>query len=391
MPNTNIVTLRKGTWFQMRTNDESLLGEIVDFQRDETNRDLYWLKCNMVFNYGDNVSMDYEKLYSSRDFEEFIQLELYSEENGRNMLQHAMARLRDSEELAVEGLSRIIREHRGDIPPRTIMDRVRQAVDAVPVADEETPREPERVYTGIQGFNPVGTMPTIDSKTFKTPLGSGDMKSVLSLYEANPDTSWEAINIIIQETGHLLLTYTHADLRDQIIQQKVKTLLNTDTIELEVNRLYKLTFNDLSTSAIYLGKERWAMHAETCNQIDDIRGKEFVSIFENQLRYFKITNLDDQDMADRIKRRVIPDINPQEIQSCAESGNLKITCVASEEKTLITKNEIGKNWEKAFVYIYYLGGTIDNRMNLKDFDDVDSIKKLATVRGDNLVLEALAA
>ncbi len=428
----NVVTLKKGTWFQMSTDQDRLLGEIVDFQRDEANPDLYWLKCNMLFDYGADAGMDTEKLYSSRDFEGFRELYLYEEDEGRSMLIRALEHTRAREEEppprgdtiadALERLRRIIPidisvPDRLDETGRPEQERIftgpgepveegraqetrrprrrrenGQAEDRDRDGVQEAAREPERVYLGTQGFNPLGLFPTIATQEFKTPLGSGDMKAVLSLYEANPKSSWEAVNVIIQETGHLLLTYTNATLRDKIIQHKVKSMLNTNTFELEVNGLYKLEYDGVSTTAMYLGAERWATHPETCNQIEDLRGKKLTAVFAIQLTSFKVSEVtDDPALAELINGTILPDINPRDIAHYAERGNLEITCIANEEKEVIVKKEIGKNWEKAFVYAYYLGGELDTKMALKEFDDVDSIMKLATAREDAPVLQALAA
>ncbi len=404
MRQTDTVVLKKGTWFQMRNNDEALLGEIVDFQQDEDNPELYWLKCIMHFDYNTQSDMEFEKLYSSRDFEGFRDLQLYTSDAGEDLLENATENSERDDEVTSDAETTNVREMlnrlatgraiRGDYPELQ-RDRRRERVvgPGEPTREGDARAEPvaEPVYIRRTEFNDNQPLPSDDSERFQTPLGSGDMKSIVSLFNVNPSASWETINTIIEETGHLLLSYTNSSTREKIIQTKLNFLAAHDWVTLEVKGLYEFEFKDKITKAVYLGEHHWLMNPDENNDIDGLKGHAYTKIDMDLIQNFSVNKLDDSSLALEISNEVMLHIEPNDLQYLSDQGSQEIFCIASGERIQLIKKDISKSWEKALVYDYYLGGSLDLRLSIKDFNEVSSIKKLATVREDAPVLEALAA
>ncbi len=422
MRQTDTVVLKKGTWFQMRNNEEALLGEIVDFQQDEENPELYWLKCKLHFDYNAEQEMDQEKLYSSRDFETFRDLQLYTEDAGEDLLENAIDNIRergDRDEREMPNIGEELARLAGEamqagigrlIPDTVENDQRRPVVDPGPSRERRRPRErvegpgepthaepregetrEEPVYIRRTEYNDNQPLPSDDSERFKTPLGSGDMKSIVSLFNVNSSASWETINTIIEETGHLLLSYTNSSTREKIIQTKLNFLAAHDWVTLEVKSLYELEFKDKITKAVYLGGDHWLMNPEENNDIDGLKDHAYIKIDMDRIQNFSVKKLDDSSLVLDIGTKVMSHVNPSDLQYLSDRGSQEIFCMATGERAQLTKKDISKSWEKALVYDYYLGGSLDLRLSIKDFNEVDSVKKLATVREDAPVLEALAA
>ncbi len=406
----NTVTLKKGTWFQMRNSNGTFLGEILDYQQDEGNPDLYWFKCRLLFNYDQYELIDDDKLFSNRDFEAFNELVLHSPEAGEHLLNEHTAvverRVREREELAPEGATPGL-PHTAPLTP--VREAIEQAAGIGPTPrhgrirpTEELGRDrddgqdlpesvPERDYLEGSFFNRETPRPDIETTHFKTPLGSGNMKSILKVYEAQPKDSWDAIDNMIEETGHLLLTYTKDNVRQEIIQQKLDYLLNHAWINIEINVLYQLKFNDQITKALYLGNYHWASLPNEANDIYGLNDRSFFIVVPEEMKDFTITEIQDNTLFLQIGSQVIPEINPEEISRLAENGSAEVYCSVEETRNTISKKDISENWEKALVYNYYIADTISDKLEIKDFDDVASITKLATTREDSVVLAALAA
>ncbi len=412
---TNTVTLKKGTWFRMDHDGLAQLGEIVDFQRDESNPDLFWFKCIIHFKYNESQETNVEKLYSSQDFERFNRLELYEAEAGQEILSNA-TRMSVEEPERLRGIQELLRDMTEGINPLGMIDRDgERPIRAREIEDTETARDirrpaqrrprgqqdqavdpseetrPEPDYTRAFHFHDETDRTMEETVPFKTPLGSGDMKTILKLFMASPVESWRAIDTIVEETGHLIMTYANASTRQKIIQTKINFLVKHNWIDLEVKSLYELEFKDEKTKAIYLGGNYWAMQAETDNSIIGLAGRTHTKIDTVLIQNFKINKLEDSALSLEIGSKVLPTINPTDIDYFAEQGNEEVFCIATAEREFLVKKDINKSWEKALTYDYYLGGAIDPRVSVKEFNDVDSIRKLATIKEDAMVLEALAA
>ncbi len=376
----NNVVLRKGTWFQMRNGEEASLGEIVDFQKDEDHPELYWFKCQIHFDFIANEPTDREKLYSSLDFETFYQLRLLEKEAGEQLLEDAITHARALHEGPVqsirEGFDRAAMERR----PRPRTGQGLEAASRQEIGEEEDPvMVPEPAYLNISAFSIEEESSLIASKYYTIPLGSGSMKTILKMYSAQPKEFWETINASIEETGHLLLTYTNIDLRQTIVNQKINYLLNHETVTLKVKELYKLNFKDQETEAMYLGDGYWTTLNMTSNTIDGLRGKSFSNIDNKILNKFTVTPIYNGELSIEIEQTVLPSIDPQQLERLADAGEAKVVCVTSSERNAIPSSDISKNWEKAFEYNYYTSAELDPRLDLTAFQAVDNIKKLATI------------
>ncbi len=428
---TENVTLRKGTWFYFSTETETKLAEIVDYQVDDERSDLHWFKCIMKYDARAEESMDSEKVYSSRNFEQFRSLDLFDEERGREILRDFEQRdqrrrehqrqeqqeREEGEESDIEETSdregRNIAEVLEDLvsetrrnrttearprPARTRPARARPATQPtyaepndinIPQTGEAS--APEREYQPRSVFPTEAARANIRGKNFKVPVGSGDMKSVIKLYEADNELSREAIDNIVNETGHLLLTHTGHDTRQKIINQKLDFLAKHKWMDLVINEMYQLEYNDKITIAIYLGKQHWAMHPSLKNEISELTGKTFVLIEDQIIKNMIIeeySKISDDEMYHSIKNTFV-EINPEEIQYLSEDRNSTIYCKSRTESEAISKRDVSKNWEKALVYNYYLGESLDSRLDIKAFKDAKAIEKLAKVRDDTKVLAAL--
>ncbi len=367
---TTEVNLNRGTWYLAKVSRESdaILGEIIDFQEDPEAPGLHWFACVNRFNITNNSETDDRVRYSSRDFEQFSTLDLFSSEDGNLHL-------------------------------RTLTERSQvigsQDMTAEPTESAES-EESARSYIDNNVFSEEGSLeslPRSSSKKYSRSLGSGDMKTMLKVYEANPALSFGVINDVIDETGHLLLTYTSNAIRQKIINQKIDWLSNRHTMSLSPDNLYKLSYRGKDTIAVYLGDQYWAMHPEQSNSIPDLIGNKFVNIQKNLMINFNVQRLDfsqDREIHSSILETSVSDINPERIQMMKNAGDTDVYVLSEETLDRIPKKNISKNWQKAFVYNYYIGGTIDTKLDLKHFDDSDSIEKLAEARKDRSVLMALA-
>ncbi len=378
---SNQVTLKKGTWFYFRHDNEAKLGEIIDFAKDEERPDLYWFQCTLHYDLQVNQEIDENKLLSSRNFEQFRELDLMTEEDGENALERLIERDRERRQ----------QEQEQESPERPTRERPTRAVESEESEPEDTDSEdaaePERDYISSQMFRPTHGSLNILSSNFKTPLGSGDMKSILKIYEADSDRSWQAVDTMIEQTGHLLLTYTNAATRRSIINHKVDYLASHDWQELEVRALYELTYGNLITKAIYLGGNHWMTKPYDHNAIDGLEGKILIAIGVNEIKDFRVARIEDNEIRDFILDS-IDGIRPSDLTHLAGVEDKRIYCQTSADAS-IEKKEISKNWEKAFTYNYYLGEDLDLRLPVSEFNDREAIEKLATAREDTAVLEVL--
>ncbi len=358
---TTEATLNRGTWYYAETDTGSYFGEIQNFEEDSDHPGLYWFMCMNHFDTRQNISINNRVRYSSRDFEQFSTLNLFSTEDGRMHLRH-------------------------------LTDR---AASVSADADASQDAEQERSYIESNQFSTedsLGSLPTQSTKKFSKSLGSGDMKTMLSVYEANPSLSFDIINKVIDETGHLLLTYTNNNVRQKIINQKINWLQNRHTMMIEPDSLYKLSYHNKDTIAIYLGDEFWAMHPTLNNSIRNTTGSKFIKIQKTDMINFRIQKLDlgqNREANTRIIQDVMSEIDPSRLDELSSSPNTEVYILSPEAKESIPKKEVSKNWQKAFVYNYYIGGTLDTKLDLNGFNDHDSIKKLAEIRNDTEVLEAM--
>ncbi len=387
---SNTVTLKKGTWFHFNNQGETKLGEIVDYQRDDERADLHWFKCHLHYNSNERCSMDEEKVYSSRNFEQFSSLDLFEEEEGRQILNSLIER--DQGREAPRQNARTISDMIEAAAREAQMTPGARPLDNSDNSDDTDAEQTDREYQPRSIFRPMNDLPDIESKKFQTTLGSGDMKSVLKLYEANPERSWNTVDTIINETGHLLLSWTKSDLRQKIINQKINYLTKHNWMDLEINSMYELQYQDNITIGIYLGDQHWAMHPTRKNEISELVGKTYIMIKENINDFYirLIDKRENQDIHDRIIR-VMEEISPSEIRSLSEGGNNSVYCRSDSDNVEIARRDVSKNWEKAFVYNYYTGGDMDTRLKLDQFNSSDkkAITRLAEVRKDTEVLEAM--
>ncbi len=349
--------MRRGAWFWFRARSEhdAKLGQIQNITKDGERDDIHWITCSIKANLSEERSLNEEVTFSTRDFEQFY--ELQSMPDGR-----ATSLLGSIEETEA---------HRG------------QAEEASPVADR---LEEERPTLESVTYQPEIPTARVSYKLTNTPLGSGKMKSTIRLYEANPTRNWNAIDSIIEETGHLLFTYTDSIVRKMIIDQKIDALLNHAKMELKVNTLYELTKDDKTTKAIYLGGH-WAMMPQVENDIVGFRYNNFVKLEKQFYCDFRIKEADDSELQLQILEKIVSEIDNEHLRIMREGDHM--VYVQSDPSNSIEKEDISKNWEKAFVYDYFLGSSLDPRLPIHDFDQ-KTIKKLAVARNDTRVLEALA-
>ncbi len=425
----NTLTLRKGTWFRFSSNDESKLGEIIDYQQDEERPELHWFKCHLKFDLRENLSIDVEKVYSSRNFEQFPSLQLLSEEDGLEFLEtlEDSRNIPDmiiggdaSEEAGSDGILAAAIRRAARTPgmfggltreePVSIRERIDRAVHdrdhggtergvetrparTRPAREEPEATEPERAYQSATTFRVSRPETNVSSKNFQTPLGSGDMKSVLKLYTVNPERSWESVNNIIDETGHLLLTYADGNTRRKIIQQKIDYMLNHKWMTLTVNTVYKLERDSKETIALYLGKNRWAMHPTRKNDIVGLYGNNFIKIPTEEMIHFGIDLFPITDEQEILKDIIdqTQEINPTELHTLANEEEANFYCATTAPRDELLRNDLTRNWEKAFVYNYYVGEELNTQLELSKFKDVEAITKLAAVKDDTQVLERLVA
>ncbi len=378
------VTLKKGTWFYYRDRGNSNLVEILDYEQDTERADLHWFKCLVRFDLANGVEMGEETTFSSRNFEQFEHLELFTEERGREILETRVRQLREDRPSIMTQIERA-----SEAAP--MLGRLSRDTEAEVRTEEDS--EEEVSYRERSVFRPSLHVPHISAKDFKTPLGSGDMKSILKLYEANPETSWDAVDTIINETGHLLLTYTNNNTRQNIINQKLTWLNQHHSITLECNSMYNLNYKGKITTAIYIGNYHWAMHRSIDNDIDNMVGGSFMMIPKETMISFMIDEVNIEDHRNKyqlILDTTISEIDPETFSELRESTNNEVYCLSDSQTTSIPKKDVSKNWGKAFTYNYYIGGNMDTRLDLKNLDDVASIEKLAMAREDTEVLAALA-
>ncbi len=377
---SSVLTLKKGTWFYYRHEGNVNLAEIVDYARDEDRADLHWFKCIIHFDVANNTLSNLEITFSSRNFEQFQQLDLFEEEEGRRVLNDLIERTHP-EETTEESLPSITQ-----VIGRLTRDRPSEAEDTASDNDAT-----ERAYQPSSTFQIRNQLSDISSSNFNTPLGSGDMKSILKIYTADPETSWDAIDNSINETGHLMLTYTNNHTRQKIIDQKLDQLTKHHWVTLEINNMYNLNFSEEHTKAIYLGDHRWVMHPSVNNNIEGLMGRTYTTIHDKEIKSFQITEIgvvDNQELHASILR-IMGEINPRDIEQLAAMGSKDTYCATSSQRESISKKDIHKNWEKAFVYNYYIGGDLDTRLDLKSFSDVKAIENLAEARRDTEILAAL--
>ncbi len=372
---TTDITLDRGTWYHAISDQISVLGEIVDYSEDGEQQGLYWFTCLNHFDIGNNAALSNRVRYSSRQFEQFSTLNLFSEEEGRHHLAMFTERLQPT---ATE---------RGP-------ERVREVGDTSDASDMAEPEEVEETQSFMEARSfsmdeAITRLPRSKSKNFNIPLGSGDMKTTLKFYESDPERSWDAIDSFINETGHLILQYNGSSGRQKILNQKMDWLVGHSWMELEIKELYELEYNSKKTSAVYLGGQHWLMDAMINNQIDSLRGNTYSSIQVEDLKKFTVRKLVDSNLKDNLLEN-LSDIKPEDVIRFADAGPSSIYCINDSRNDFIPKKDIGKNWEKAFTYGYYIGGDLDTRLDIKNFDDVESIEKLATARGDTEILAALA-
>ncbi len=246
-------------------------------------------------------------------------------------------------------------------------------------------------YINRQVFRPRVDNTDIPFTTYDTPLGSGNMKSVMALYESNPKDSWESVDKGVSQSSHQFFIYAGKEASDKIVQQKLDYLSHHKWLSMEINHLYMLSFDGMDTKCIYLGKNTWAMHPVIDNEIPGLVGLKYVNIFKDSIQYFTILKLD-QDSTDNQAvieniARVIENIDPNQL-TVGQDELDEIYC-KSDTVEDIQHRDITRAWEQALVYNYYTGAELDPRLDVKAFADQETLSSLATVREDTRVLELL--
>jgi hypothetical protein len=357
------VTLKKGIWFIYQNNDNDVrMGTILDIRKDP-DTEVHWFKCRMFYDIWARRTIDGESVISSSDFERFQSLETFEEEQGKEILKSYLERDERAEQLLA----------------------VEQARDDTDPHDEDEPT------LQAEEFDPPRARVAMAYDHTEIPLGSGEMKSILKLYEANPRYTWQTIDNIIQSTGHLLLTYTNNDLRQKIVQNKIDYLLNRNWVKFQDGKMYKMEYNGEITIAVYFSSN-WVTSPRSNNNIAGLRGNALTFIHEEDLRNFKIETVSESDYSQlyqNLKNTINHEIDKSELYDPFD--NIKILCRTDEFRAKIPAKEIERNWQKAFVYNYYISGNLDPRLDLANFQDSAAIRSMAEIKKDSVVLEALAA
>jgi hypothetical protein len=350
------MTLNKGTWFDMVDHETNrVIGEIVDYEKDDMSNQ-YWFKCLIHFSFNDEGLNGNHVSMSARDFESFPRLELFDENEGRERVNYFAQQV----------------------------ERQRAPVErAEPSPEQELPQRAYQEPRVFHDRNQTRLSEVAEPTAYTVELGSGNMKTMLRLFEDAPAKIFESINKVIRETGHLLLTYAKANVRQKIVDYKVIYENSHSFLQLEKGAVYTLTYRGNETVAKYVSRDVWVTHLEDKNNIPEMQFKMFHQIDIELLVDFQIQKVENQ-LSFNFTREM-GEINPE----WSEHPEFEVYC----KNTNSDKIKMDLNWQKAIVYHYIMGGTIPENIDISSFQsqEKENIKELANIRDDQKILSLLEA
>jgi hypothetical protein len=357
------LTLTNGTYFIIDLERGRFFGQIQSYQEDPDNPGLYWFDCNYIFDFNAQSKIDTRTKLSSRNFEQAHRLQLVDEEEAQRMIRN---------------INHIDSE-----------DEQEEPEEPEESEEPEEPRErlrPITIENEHRSYRSVGVEELPD-----IPVESGDMKTLIKLYKADPIKTWQKINEIVSKTGHLLFTYLDQSLREKLINQKIEFTKGFRKITLSYNNMYSLKTEEEETKAIYLGDNHWAMLPNKENNIPALSGYSFIKTRTSFLENYSIVEIHDSALKAEIRDKTISAINREYLDELQFADHITLYTKRRESMEKVSANELGKNWEKALVYNYFIGGEINRDIDLTTFEEKQTLAQLAKIRNDQYVIDQVAA
>jgi len=377
------LTLDKGTWFDMiDSNDERIVAEIIDYEHDAgTNQ--HWFKCKIHFAFQDASLIGNIISLGARDFEGFPRLEIFDEREGKARADYFQRQAAQNEtqetvlaEAEVQTFGDIIRE---------AVSRPTQRDDIQAQQPEEQPetQEPqeERAYRSADTFRHVSHSSYPNPENYTIELGSGNMKTTLKLFDEAPEKIFPVINKVVEETGHLIMTYSGNKIRQKIIDHKVIFEKEHSMVRLEKGKVYSIEYRGKETIAKYLGTSLWVMHRRTDNNIPGMSGRTFLSVPPESFVDFHVQKVANQEHY--AFENELQDIDPR----WRDESEYEVYCKNPHTNPI----RLDKKWQDAVIYNYIMGGTIPEDIMISQFEEKETIEELARIRNNHQILSLLTA
>jgi len=378
------LTLNKGNYVIIGQEINGRYIENFGVIEDYTTNDGGWLKIKHLIFLNDMQEVNTIVQYSARELGGIPKLETFSIEEGEMIFNDLKRTVDRRVELDSPRQGRIITD---TLDERNIRRDERELQEElVEPSPVEPPSEEQAVEASVQYQYPtviseMEEVINIEQKSFTLSLEAGDMKTIMKIAEENPASVFNIIDQAIYNNGHITMQYIHNHLRGTFINLKLEQLKAFENIIPEREIIYKIYDENKSGYFKYLGLNFWLVWN---NQGFDFNS-EFILATDNYFDGYLIEKVIDQDAINAFNENFDSFIISKEVIEDIENNfeDKAIRVKLSEERSKITSEDLGKDWEKAIAYYYFVGGDLKwPEIDYSTFESASSLKKLAIARKD---------
>jgi len=344
------VTLDKGTWFKMQDNTDNIdiLGKIVEYTKDENNADLYWFQCEIKFDFNSGKPVENVDFISSKRFEQVTRLNLMSDTEGS------------------ERYHRLIE-----------MYNAQETLEATQETESESPRLPD--INIIQNYS---RDTNLRNDKHQVGFSTGDMKTIIRLFEAMPEKTWPRIENLVAESGHQILKFMKRETRQKMIEYKIQWDQTHQSLTFQPGKIYEFENEQhKKTTAIYAGSYFWLTEETNKNHIPDMVGSMLHEFNSTTIKRFTIHEKNSYENENKLKNIY------NQYRNTLPSEAITVICKTDNN----SKIKLDHKWQDVIFYHYFLGGEIPKEINLLEQDNSHLFKKLALARNDQETIERLEA
>jgi len=387
------------------------LMKTIEFETEETpSGPIHWVKFQKLINLDEMQREEGIHRINSRHLSEIPIFEVLEPEHGQNLEERFTAEITSrenlestlSEELITMGRNlatlqfspfarRIPEEDQNTAQEEEVEDIIEEDTTEETVEDgeaQETVREPS--FYSLDREPTSAIIFEVDTKQCLTMDGK-DLQNFIILAEKQPQKMFPLFDCAIKTHGHVIMKKFTADMRDIFIQMKLDFVSKFAEKKFQKFRFYHATKknnSDIFFEGMYLGDEYWFI-PEGSNFRMDITDYSVLKL--KNFRDYNYEKLQEDQRRIDETLALFSDIFPSSFN--ADMINFKELTYLEErdvELDFITKNELGKNWEKAIIYHYFLGGDINiDKLEIQTFEEAAALKVLAEKKNDAKVLERL--